>query len=152
MVRSVGSADEVVTYLRGVATGHSTYGEPGDVIIYHKSGMSRPIIHRAIAALEYNATGGGFDVPELANVPASMWSVPGGDRAWWNLKDSVELYGIGFLKVTVIIDLKAMLDYMRSPAYSGEPHGGLITMGDNNYYTGVDGTSWASTTRDGWAR
>ena len=81
MVRSVGSADEVVTYLRGVATGHSTYGEPGDVIIYHKSGMSRPIIHRAIAALEYNATGGGFDVPELANVPASMWSVPGGDRA-----------------------------------------------------------------------
>jgi signal peptidase len=140
MVRSVGSADEVVTYLRGVATGHSTYGEPGDVIIYHKSGMSRPIIHRAIAALEYNATGGGFDVPELANVPASMWSVPGGDRAWWNLKDSVELYGIGFLKVTVIIDLKAMLDYMRSPAYSGEPHGGLITMGDNNYYTGVDGT------------
>lgn len=140
MVRSVGSAEDVVSYLEGVATGHSTYGEPGDVIIYYKSGMSKPIIHRAIVELEYNATGGGFDIPELANVPASMWSVPGGDQVWWDLKDSVELYGIGFLGVTVTIDLRAMLEHMSSPAYSGEPHGGFITMGDNNYYTGANGT------------
>ena len=140
VVKSVGSDDEVVTYLEGVATGRSTYSEAGEVVIYYKSGMSKPIIHRAICDLEYNATGGGFDIPELAEVPASMWSVPNGPNIWWNLKDTVELYDVGFLGVTVIIDLGAMLDYMSSPAYSGEPHGGLITMGDNNYYTGSNGT------------
>jgi signal peptidase len=140
IVKSVGSTDDVVTYLEGVATGHSTYGELGDVVIYYKDGMSKPIIHRALCEVVYNTTGGGFDIPALANVPASMWSVPDGPNVWWNLKDSVELYDIGFLGVTVTIDLGAMLEYMSSPAYSGEPHGGLITMGDNNYYTGTNGT------------
>jgi signal peptidase len=140
VVKSVGSTGDVTTYLEGVATGHSTYGEPGDVIIYYKEGMSKPIIHRAICELVYNSTGGGFDIPELADVPASMWSVPNGPDVWWNLKDTVELYGIGFMDVTVTIDLGAMLDYMSSPAYSGEVHGGLITMGDNNFYTGPNGT------------
>ena len=140
VVKSVSSTDDVVTYLEGVATGHSKYSEPGDVIIYYKSGMSKPIIHRALLEVEYNATGGGFDIPALANVPASMWSVPSGEDVWWNLHDSVELYDIGFLDVTVTVDLGAMLEYMTSPAYSGEPHGGIITMGDNNYYTGSNGT------------
>jgi signal peptidase len=140
VVKSVSSSDEVVTYLEGVANGRSTYGEAGEVVIYYKSGMNKPIIHRAICDLEYNSTGGGFDIPELASVPESMWSVPEGPGVWWNLKDTLELYDVGFLDVTVIIDLGAMLDYMSSPAYSGEPHGGLITMGDNNYYTGANGT------------
>jgi signal peptidase len=155
VVKSVGSTGDVTTYLEGVATGHSTYGEPGDVIIYYKEGMSKPIIHRAICELVYNSTGGGFDIPELADVPASMWSVPNGPDVWWNLKDTVELYGIGFMDVTVTIDLGAMLDYMSSPAYSGEAHGGLITMGDNNFYTGPNGTligkydqRWISSVRE----
>lgn len=140
VVKSVRSADDVVTYLDGVATGHSTYGELGDVIIYYKEGMSKPIIHRAICEVVYNSTGGGFDIPALAKVPSSMWSVPDGPHEWWNLKGTVELYGIGFMGVTVTIDLGAMLDYMTSSAYTGEPHGGIITMGDNNYYTGPNGT------------
>jgi signal peptidase len=140
IVKSVGSTDHVVTYLEGVATGHSTYGEPGDVVIYYKEGMSKPIIHRALCNLVYNFTGGGFDIPELAKVPSSMWSTPDGAGVWWNLKDTVELYGIGFLGVTVTIDLGAMLDYMTSSANTDGVHGGLITMGDNNYYSGANGT------------
>ncbi|MDW5561640.1 MAG: hypothetical protein SA339_00310 [Methanomassiliicoccus sp.] len=140
VVKSVGSTDDVVTYLEGMVTGHSTYGEPGDVVIYYKAGMSKPIIHRAICELVYNSTGGGFDIPDLAKVPASMWSVPGEAQEWWNLKDTVELYGIGYANATVTIDLGAMLDYMTSPGYSGEVHGGLVTMGDNNFYIGPNGT------------
>lgn len=131
---------EVVPYVEGVVTGHRTYGEPGDVIIYYKSGMSKPIIHRAIVELVYNFTGKGFDIPSLKELPSWMWSVPGGSKVWWNLQDTVVLYGIGFANVTVPIDLKAMLDLMSSPVFVGGPHGGLITMGDNNYYVGPNGT------------
>jgi signal peptidase len=131
---------EVVTYLEGVATGHRTYGEAGDVVIYYKPGMAKPIIHRAICELEYNFTGGGFDIPALKDLPAWMWSVPGGAKEWWNLKGTVELYGIGHANVTVPIDLGAMLAYMSAPNFAGGPHGGIITMGDNNYYAGPNGT------------
>ncbi|MBI0584807.1 MAG: S26 family signal peptidase [Methanomassiliicoccus sp.] len=155
VVKEVSSLGQVTTYLEGVATGHSTYGEPGDVVIYYKAGMSKPIIHRALVGVVYNSTGGGFDIPELAGVPASMWSVPGEEKRWWNLQDSVELYDIGYLGVTVVLDLKAMLDFMTSPTYSGQPHGGIITMGDNNWYTGTDGTlqgkydqKWISAVRE----
>ncbi|HOL08362.1 MAG TPA: S26 family signal peptidase, partial [Methanomassiliicoccaceae archaeon] len=88
VVKKVNGFDEVTTYIEGLADGHSTYGEPGDVIIYYRDGMPKPIIHRAIVMLEYNSTGGGFDVPTLANVPSETWSVPGGEKVWWNLKDT----------------------------------------------------------------
>ncbi len=140
VVKKVTSVDEVITYLDGFATGHSTYGEPGDVVVYYKSGMSKPIIHRAMVNLEYNTTGGGFDLPVLANVPSSMWSVTGSEKSYWNMEGILELYDIGYQKITLSIDLTAMLDYMKSPSYDGEPHGGLITMGDFNWYEGANGS------------
>jgi signal peptidase len=67
----------------------------------------------------------------------------------------VELYGIGHANVTVPIDLAAMLAYMNAPTFAGGPHGGLITMGDNNYYSGPNGTllgrydqKWISSVRE----
>lgn len=155
VVKKITSSDEVITYLDAVATGHTTYGELGDVIVYYKSGMSKPIIHRAMCNLVYNTTGGGFDVPALANVPSSMWSVTGDEKRWWNVEGVLELYDIGYQKVTLSIDLTAMLDYMKSPNYGGTPHGGLITMGDYNWYEGADGTymgkydqKWISTVKE----
>ena len=128
IVKGSDSIDDVVTYVEGYATGFETYSEYGDVIIYYRSGMEKPVIHRAIVELEYNFTGGGFDIPSLQNFPASMWSVPG-EKTWWNLKESVTLYDIGYANVKVEIDLASMLSYMQA---RGTPHGGLITMGDNN--------------------
>lgn len=100
VVKKVTSTNEVVTYLDAVAAGHSTYGELGDVIVYYKSGMSKPIIHRAMCNLVYNTTGGGFDVPALANVPLNMWSVTGDEKRWWNIDGVLDLYDIGYQKVT----------------------------------------------------
>jgi len=129
IVKNIDSLDEVTTYLDAVPSGYSTYGELGDVVIYYKSGMSKPIIHRAICNLVYNSTGGGFDVPALENVPSWMWSVTG-ERTWWNLKGTLELHGIGYRNATLYIQLDTMLEYMSKRPLG--VHGGLITMGDYN--------------------
>ena len=150
VVKKVDSYQEVTTYVEGLANGHSTYGEPGDVIVYHRSGMPKPIIHRAMVMLEYNFTGGGFDVPTLAGIPAEMWSVPG-EKTWWNLKETLVLYDVGYIGARLEIDLSTMLSYMFS---NGNLHGGIITLGDNNWEM-IDGVPvarydqrWLTTMRE----
>ena len=150
VVKKVDSYQEVTTYVEGLANGHSTYGEPGDVIIYHRSGMPKPIIHRAMVMLEYNFTGGGFDVPTLAGIPAEMWSVPG-EKTWWNLKETLVLHDVGYIGARLEIDLSTMLSYMFS---NGNLHGGIITLGDNNWEM-IDGVPvarydqrWLTTMRE----
>jgi signal peptidase len=135
VVKKVDSYQEVTTYVEGLANGHSTHGAPGDVIIYHRDGMPKPIIHRAMVMLEYNFTGGGFDVPSLANIPQELWSVPGGEKVWWNLKEVLVLHDVGHVNARLEIDLATMLSYMFS---NGRLHGGIITLGDNNWEM-VDG-------------
>jgi signal peptidase len=134
IVKEVNGLGDVVTYVEGATSGFETYGEYGDVVIYYKSGMAKPIIHRAIVELEYNETGGGFDVPSLLDLPDDAWSVSPGPQQVWNLQGFLILYDVGYAEVTVSIDLNAMLDTMGSNA-----HGGLITMGDNNWYTNNQG-------------
>ena len=151
VVKKVESYQEVTTYVEGLANGHSTYGEPGDVIIYHRHGMPKPIIHRAMVMLEYNFTGGGFDVPTLADIPDELWSVPGGEKVWWNLKEVLVLYDVGYAGAILEIDLSTMLSNMFS---NGHLHGGIITLGDNNWEM-VDGVPvarydqrWLTTMRE----
>lgn len=138
IVKKVTSLGEVETYVDGVASGHATYGEYGDVVIYYKGGMVKPIIHRAIVNLEYNETGGGFDVPSLAKIPDWMWAVPSAEtKTYYNLQQTLVLYDVGYMGATVTIDLKSMLNVMQA---EGDLHGGLITMGDNNWKVNTDGT------------
>jgi|GEM_PF-78801 len=125
--------NDIITYVEGVAREHMTYGDYGDVIIYNKgtNSHSAPIIHRAICRIIYNATGGGFDIPSLASLPMWKWKVlPEGEHVWWNLKTVVEIYGVGYLNVTVHLDLRNILQYFESRGMT--PHGGFITMGDHN--------------------
>lgn len=128
--------DSIITYIEGVAGNHRTYGDYGDVIIYTRGAdsSSTPIIHRAFCRIIYNATGGGFDIPSLSLLPESQWRVlPGGEHVWWNLKTVVEIYQVGYLGVTVRLDIANILQYFNA---SGKmPHGGLITMGDHNFIT-----------------
>lgn len=124
-----GSTD-IKSYLASVPTGHRSFGELGDVIVFKAPQAPMPIIHRVILEAEYN-TSGGFDIPELAGVPADLWDVPGRGREWWNLDETLNIYDIGYAKVDVRIDLASILRSM-----DDEPHGGYITMGDNNWYAG----------------
>jgi signal peptidase len=116
------------TYLDSLQDGYQSFGEYGDVAIYQPPGEDIPIVHRALCEVVYNSTAGGFDIPDLANVPASMWSVPDGNRSWRGLTEWVELHDVGYAKITVHIDLNDTYRGMGS-----DPHGGLITMGDNNW-------------------
>ncbi|MDD1767670.1 MAG: hypothetical protein LUQ27_03770, partial [Methanomassiliicoccales archaeon] len=133
IVQKVQGSQDVVTYLEGIASGHKTYGEYGDVVTYVKYGQlgSTPIIHRAICEIYYNETGHGFDIPSLADIPDSQWNVQGGaTKTCWNLNSVVEIYDIGYREVTVRLDLSYILGYFSSSGV--HPHGGLITMGDHN--------------------
>jgi signal peptidase len=132
IVQKVRGSQDVVTYLEGIANGYKTYGEYGDVVTYQKYGLSgTPIIHRAICEIVYNESGHGFDIPSLAHIPNEQWSVQGAPvKTYWNLNGVVEIDDVGYLQVTLRLDLSSMLSYFSSRGM--HPHGGLITMGDHN--------------------
>ena len=133
--KTVSGFGDIKTYLDGVSTGYSTYSEPGDVVIYRPYGSDArtPIIHRALCLVEYNATGGGYDVPSLKNIPSSSWSVDAGPKTWYNLHNKLLLSDVGYDHVTVRIDFQAMLQAFAGAGLT--PHTGLITLGDHNQGT-----------------
>lgn len=115
---------EIMTYAQSVSEGYTQFGEYGDVVLYQTDLTEIPIIHRAICRILYNEDGT-FSIPELSLLPEEMWSTPTGE--WEHLKGIVYLYNIGFKNTTVPIDLDKILKKM-----GNEPHGGFLTMGDNN--------------------
>jgi signal peptidase len=132
ILKKVGSSGEVRTYLDSLADGYQTYGEYGDVIVYRPYGSDSrtPIIHRALFRMEYNSSGGGFDIPVLGEIPLSMWSVTGGPKDWHNLKTEITLTGIGYNQVTVRLNVSTILGNFVH--YNMVPFSGLVTLGDNN--------------------
>ncbi len=132
LVRDVNNKGDVETYIQGTSSGHGTYRQYGDVIVYYRYGNEeyRPIIHRAICWVEYNHSGGGFDIPGLAQLPQSLWDVIGHTDVYWNLNGIVELYDIGYMNATIRLDINHMLSFFQERGR--EPHSGFITMGDHN--------------------
>ena len=130
IVKDVPGAGTIRPYLESMTSGYQTYGEYGDVVIYHPLGNAfiTPIIHRALCWVDYNITGGGYDVPGLQDIPAAMWNVSGGPKAWYDIKGTLTLYGIGYNSVSVVIDFAII------KSHSGaSPQSGFITLGDNNH-------------------
>jgi signal peptidase len=132
------NTSEIRTYLDSLADGYQTYGEYGDVVIYKPYGLESrtPIIHRALLRMEYNSSGGGYDIPVLGEIPSSVWNVTSGSKDWHNLKTEITLTGIGYNKVNVRLNVDAILhvfDPSSGTPFSGmTPFTGLVTMGDNN--------------------
>lgn len=130
LVKKVSSAPQVSTYVSGEASGYTTYGEFGNVIIYRPYGSTQvtPIIHRAILYLEYNSTGGGYDVPSLGNLPASQWYVMspvGNTHSMYNIKYDIKLLDVGYPHTAVIIPITSFLGKAN--------YNGFVTMGDHNH-------------------
>ena len=130
-VQAAPQRSDVITYLQGRASGYTTYGDYGDVIIfrlYYEPGAT-PIIHRAIMWVRPNGTGTG-DVPDLALLPSSQWegTIASGQptHSPYDLR-SVWIQGMGYdhnLNITFMFANVA--GFSRGPGY--------ITMGDNNAY------------------
>ena len=127
------STSSIVPYIVGMQTGYRTYGEFGDVLLYHPNGDTAPapIIHRAILYLAYNANGS-FDAPQLGGLPCGQAA----DRAYLasttdgcgtiGLRGTLELFQIGWQSVSVNITLSDL-----------GHHSGFLTMGDNNINPGT---------------
>ncbi len=130
------SNGSIVPYVAGVGNGYSTYGEPGDVVLYHPNGSTSatPIIHRAILFLTYNATQGSYSAFGLntslscGTGPGPSYETPGtsGNCAVTGLKSTLDLYNIGWTRRNYAIDISAG---------SLGKHSGYLTLGDNNSYT-----------------
>ena len=127
LVRTLENAGRPITWVEGRDTGYSRYDEFGDVIIYHKNGMTQttPIIHRAIVLIEYNETpgvGGGFDVPRL-----NVWN----EKEQFIIEDFHSYHNGRLETIGLVIDITVILNNFRAnPAV--DPHSGIITKGDHN--------------------
>ncbi|MFO7618535.1 MAG: S26 family signal peptidase [Thermoplasmata archaeon] len=138
-VKDIGGVDDIVTYVDGEATDYSKYGTYGDVIIYRPNGEKFrtlqnnetvaviPIIHRAVVWLEINETlaNPNFYGIDYANI---TFDVP--SMGMYGSRDIISLTNYGYWKDDVAINLDGIMVY-----YEGRgkvPHGGYITMGDNN--------------------
>jgi len=120
-VRTLGRAGGVTPWVDGRESGYDRHGDFGDVIVYHKNGLSSttPIIHRAIVWLEYNATGGGYDVPSLEVLnEANGFYVRGLTSYHTGEREEIDLY----------VDVARILQNFQGRP----PHSGYVTKGDHN--------------------
>jgi len=124
LVRTLDKAGEITTWVEGRGSGYRTYSEFGDVIIYHKNGLTEttPIIHRAIVRVLYDPASGGFDVPSLDGVD---------DVRDEFVIEGFHSYHSGRMEtIDLVINVSVILNNFR--ASGQEPHGGIITKGDHN--------------------
>jgi signal peptidase len=136
LVKKVSVPSDVNTYVASEPTGYTTYGEPGDVILYYPNGVmgSTPVIHRAILWIDYNQSTGSFDAPSLLGLSCpSQYSIetPSGTKTclsnpWTPVTGTLNLYNVGWTDLTISIDFSSLL------MEPGGPASGYITMGDNN--------------------
>ena len=138
LVQSAPTRGDIVTWVEGRVSGHSTYGDYGDVIIFHRpfdpAGVA-PVIHRAILYVVPNATTPGtYDVPDLVRFPSTEWE--GRGVSWAPVEATpralreVTIHGIGFRR-----DLGITFNLTAFSILPGNPEGpGFVTMGDNNAY------------------
>jgi signal peptidase I len=146
------STDSIVPYVVGLETGYSTYGEYGDVILYHPDGAgTTPIIHRAILFLDWNSTSSSYSAPDLGGLPCgspttAVYATPGtpGNCRTTDLTQTLDLYRVGWMSVNISLTLS--LTGLGS-------HSGFLTMGDNNPLpdqSGTSATALSSLVEPGW--
>ena len=131
LVKKVDGRDDIVTYVEAANPkdpnyGYRTYGDFGDVIVYQKSGQAgTPVIHRAIAWLEYNASASDpahgiyrGDLPDIGVYAVSEYTVKG---LYSHPPDADKT------ELTIHIQ-----DIFASCARHTTPHDGFVTKGDHN--------------------
>ena len=127
----------VQPYIPSVSSGYTTYGEYGDVVLYHPNGdtSQAPIIHRALVYVDYNPDRT-YSIPSLNGLPCG--SAP---NAVYNVSNTAS--GCGALEIPRGSDLalynvgwrSVEVDVPMDPSILGS-HSGFLTMGDNNFDSG----------------
>ena len=123
-VRTLQRSHGIVTWVEGKKDGYSRHGGYGDVIVYHKNGLTTvtPIIHRAIVWVEWNASAQGYDVPSMG-----LRGVRGG----FTIRD-LPSYSTGEREdIDLWVNVSVIINNFKT--VSGRtPHSGYLTKGDHN--------------------
>ncbi|MGB6501127.1 MAG: S26 family signal peptidase, partial [Thermoplasmata archaeon] len=135
------SPSSIVPYVVGYRTGVSTYGEFGDVVLYHPNGNSgsTPIVHRSILYLEWDPAHSAYNATDLRGLPCGHAGNLTGDELYYDnmagssgcettdLTGTLEIYHVGWNSSAprIVLDLS-------NPAFGH--HSGFVTMGDYNPY------------------
>lgn len=125
LVKKVDSVSDIETYVDGCVSGHKTYGDYGDVIVYKVNGqdLHTPIIHRTMVYLQVNPDGVSYTVEALRDLPSEKWSVSGSGDTWDHLTSTLTIRDVGYSGAFVVIDIT----HLSTPFKSG-----YITKGDHN--------------------
>ncbi|MBN1678511.1 MAG: S26 family signal peptidase [Candidatus Thermoplasmatota archaeon] len=128
LVREVTRASEIETYVDGVVSGHRSYGDYGDVVIYRPGGTETrtPIIHRAIIYLQFDPTKDCYRSVSLRDAPEDKWSATDPQDTWDNLTSVLRIYHVGWNDLTVNVDIAGLIPTQKN---------GFITKGDRNSNT-----------------
>ncbi len=132
-VQNAPTRADVVTYVQGRATGYTTYGDYGDVIIFrlHSRPQDTPIIHRAIMYVIPNGSAGTTafaDVPDLKLLPAADWmgtDASGNPTHAPYHMQAVEIFNMGYRHLNITFNFSDLLQFWTLGA-------GYLTMGDHN--------------------
>lgn len=125
LVKKVGSPHDIVTYAEGYSSGHKTYGEYGDVIVYKPYGqdLQTPIIHRAMLYLEANPDGRSYRCEALKDLPSEKWSSSDAGDTWDNLTGVIVVKDVDYMGRSLTVDINHLSRPLRS---------GYVTKGDHN--------------------
>ncbi|WP_337860465.1 S26 family signal peptidase [Ferroplasma sp.] len=108
MVKKISNVDNVITYVQGRTENYSTYGEYGNVILYHNSALGLVTIHRAMFYLTWNGTN-----PEIEGYT---------NQSYIHIyHDNIILDNVGYAHKNLIVNVSS---------YKGDS--GFITVGDHN--------------------
>lgn len=129
----------IQSYIESTASGYSTFGDFGSVIIYNRDSASNPVIHRAILWLDYDPSTDTWNAPSLDNYNGNWY---------W------EYMGVRHTETTGIRGILHFDDITqshKSPSIDldrlniEDKKSGYLTMGDNTRNTTFDqGTSIVS--------
>jgi len=119
----------VTTYVEGRASGYSTYGDYGDVIIFNRPGDPTPVIHRAILYVtEY--PDGTADALDIANPSFTDWEATNdtGPTTDPHHLRTLTIYRMGFGgNLNITFNFSDFIGFARTA-----PRSAYITMGDHN--------------------
>ncbi len=131
LVKKVDGRAGIVTYVEAANPkdpnyGFKTYGDFGNVIIYQKNGLGgTPVIHRAIAWLEYNESASDparniyrGDLPDIGVYAVSEYTVKG-----------LHVHPPDVQRTALVIHIQAIFE---NNARFTKPHDGFVTKGDHN--------------------
>jgi len=129
LVREVTRVSDIETYMEGFVSGHRTYGDYGDVVIYKPDGADArtPIIHRAIIYLDYDSANHCFVAEALKDLEeGEKWAASASGDSWSCLTSTLRIFHVGWDDLTVTIDVSNLL-----PSHTS----GFVTKGDGNANT-----------------